>query len=125
MFLGGVAVLFAVAALLLGSTEAIAVPGDPDAGFSADGKTTTNFNNVTQFAEARGVAMQSSGKLVLGGSANDGGFISHFALIRLNTDGTQDMAFGSGGPDPFCVSTGAVTSASGRLIPFGRSDVRA
>ena len=92
--IGAAAVL---AALLAGPSPAGAVPGDPDTGFSTDGEETANFGSVAQFAEARGVAAQSDGKLVLGGSANEGGFISHFALIRLLPTGHQDMSFGDGG----------------------------
>jgi uncharacterized delta-60 repeat protein len=94
--LAGAAVA-AIIAMVAGAGSATAAPGDPDVAFSADGKTTTNFDNVLQFAEARGVAAQSTGKLVLGGSSTEGGSISHFALIRLDTNGVQDNTFGSGG----------------------------
>src|SRR5438093_9711753 len=62
-------------------------------GFGAGGKVTTAFENL---AEARAVAIQVDGKIVVAGVAVVSGN-SHFALARYNTDGTLDASFGAGG----------------------------
>jgi uncharacterized delta-60 repeat protein len=69
--------------------------GDPDTSFSGDGKVITNFAEVSQFAEARGVGIQSNGKIIIGGFSYEGGVNRYFAVLRLNTDGTQDFSFGN------------------------------
>ena len=64
--------------------------GDIDTDFGESGKVTTDFPGGIDIA--RGVAVQSDGKIVVaGGSNND------FALARLNTDGSLDATFGTGG----------------------------
>lgn len=68
--------------------------GTLDAGFDGDGQLTTNFVGSPEFA--RGVAVQTDGKIVAGGDAFDGiGF--NIALARYNTDGSLDSGFGAGG----------------------------
>lgn len=54
---------------------------------------TSGFSTTTDYAKA--VAIQPDGKIVVGGQAkvsND-----DFALVRLNSDGTPDATFGTGG----------------------------
>jgi len=86
--------LFVLAILLCVSTQAAAKAGDLDPKFGTKGI----FSTTTDRATANGVAIQSDGKIVVAGInvAN-----SNFAdlLIRLNTDGTLDTSFGSGGID--------------------------
>lgn len=70
--------------------------GTFDSGFiSGDGIAATDLNNRSD--EARSVAIQADGKIVLAGSAQNstGGF--DFALLRYNTNGTLDKSFGSNG----------------------------
>jgi len=49
--------------------------------------------------EARVVAIQSNGQIVVGGGSHDGltRFGSTFGLARLNPDGSLDNGFGNGG----------------------------
>ncbi|MGH9333073.1 MAG: hypothetical protein ACRD21_04915 [Vicinamibacteria bacterium] len=117
----------AVIAVLL-ATLAVAIPLDPsgdlDPAFSGDGRASANFSSVLSFAEARGVALQSSGKIVLGGSSVEGGFTNHFALIRLNTDGTQDMSFGEGGVtktplDTFDLINDVAVQSDDKIVAIG------
>jgi uncharacterized delta-60 repeat protein len=68
----------------------------PSISFGRQGKTTFNLSPLDEVA--RGVAVQSTDKIVIGGYAtgsmpgdND------FALLRLNTDGSLDTTFGGGG----------------------------
>ncbi|HMY73238.1 MAG TPA: Ig-like domain-containing protein, partial [Blastocatellia bacterium] len=67
--------------------------GDPDTAFDTDGKVEENFSLSSNYAEARGVGIQSSGKIVIGGFSYNGAD-RYFALLRLKTDGRQDFDFG-------------------------------
>ncbi|MFF6946944.1 delta-60 repeat domain-containing protein, partial [Streptomyces lavendulae] len=93
-----------VATALALALPAQAAPGDLDATFSGDGKTTTDFSPA-QPDIANDVAVQPDGKIVavgrdglnlpgVGGTAQD-------AVARYNTDGSLDAGFGSGGKVPF------------------------
>jgi uncharacterized delta-60 repeat protein len=67
--------------------------GSLDASFGSGGKTTISFGNKpqNQDAEARALAIQSDGKILVAGFAGGG------ALARLNSNGSLDTNFGSGG----------------------------
>jgi uncharacterized delta-60 repeat protein len=69
--------------------------GTLDTSFSEDGKATIEFNDA--FATA--IAIQSDGKIVIGGSDFNGTGLSKntdFALARLNANGSLDTSFNSG-----------------------------
>ncbi len=68
--------------------------GTPDISFNKTGKVTTDFGGGK--AEARGVAVQSDGKIVVAGLASTDG-TEKFALVRYNLDGTLDTSFGGTG----------------------------
>src|SRR5438105_2766982 len=86
----GSALVFAVARYL--------TDGTLDAGFGSSGKTTVSFGSSkgnspqTSDTEARSVAIQADGKIVVAGFAGSNG-----ALARLNSSGSLDSSFGSGG----------------------------
>jgi uncharacterized delta-60 repeat protein len=72
------------------------------AGYQADGRLDPAFGTggVVKLAhgaldEATGLAVQSNGKVLVGGFSI--GTSEDFALARLNSDGTLDSSFGSGG----------------------------
>lgn len=68
--------------------------GTLDSTFSTDGKVMTP---VTSFAnEARAIAIQSDGKVIVAGNASNN-TLNSFGLVRYNTDGTLDNAFGTAG----------------------------
>ncbi|HWW16563.1 MAG TPA: hypothetical protein VN310_18030 [Candidatus Dormibacteraeota bacterium] len=85
-------VLFNIAVLLLASTYASAQAGTLDVTFANKGI----FTAPTSKSTANAVAIQSDGKIVVAGL---GVFNNAFAdmLFRLNTNGTLDTSFGSGG----------------------------
>lgn len=68
--------------------------GSLDASFGNGGKVTTDFKSRDD--RARGLALQSDGKIVaVGGATVLGGFPSYdFALARYNSNGTLDSSFG-------------------------------
>jgi uncharacterized delta-60 repeat protein len=76
--------------------------GALDRTFSEDGKVTTDFLSRHDLGYsggwARGVAIQSDGKIVVGGGAPVGtGGDTEFALARYQPDGTLDTSFGGDG----------------------------
>ena len=66
--------------------------GTLDPTWNGTGIAETNFSTYSE--QARSVAIQSDGKIVVAGSG-DGS--NAFALARYNTDGTPDLAFGTDG----------------------------
>jgi len=72
--------------------------GSADLSFSGDGKAFVDFSpGKNEVVSA--VAVQPDGKIVVGAFANveGGNYGNHFAVSRLNTDGSLDSGFGSGG----------------------------
>lgn len=82
---------FALAILLCVATQAAAKAGDLDSTFASKGIFAATL------LEANAVAIQKDGKIVVAGVGVDNGD----TLIRLNTDGTLDSSFGSGGSANF------------------------
>jgi uncharacterized delta-60 repeat protein len=83
--------------------------GTLDTTFSGDGILTTAIGTSTD--DARSVTFQSDGKIVVAGDTYNGSNYD-VALVRYDTNGTPDMAFGVGG-----IRTTAIGTAS----EFGRS----
>ena len=70
--------------------------GSLDAGFNGTGKVTTFIGSGTDWAEARSVAVQGDGKIVVAGYARASVF-NGFALVRYNGDGSLDTSFNGTG----------------------------
>ena len=68
--------------------------GALDTTFGTGGKVTTSFSSNEDRAYA--VAVQSDGKIVVAGYANNGND-NDFAIARYNADGALDAGFGTGG----------------------------
>jgi uncharacterized delta-60 repeat protein len=77
------------------SKTAMAQAGSLDPTFGNNGIFTTNFTQVDA-SIAIAVALQSDGKIIAGGAVPSG-VSQTVALVRLNTNGTLDTTFGSGG----------------------------
>jgi uncharacterized delta-60 repeat protein len=75
--------------------------GTLDSTFGGDGKVTTNFTSVLDWAA--GVAIQTDGKIVAAGSAGDG----KFAVVRYNPNGTLDTTFSGDGKVTTSLTSGA------------------
>jgi uncharacterized delta-60 repeat protein len=90
--------IFAVVLCVLLFSGSIFAAGVLDQNFGAGGKALFRFGETTDFA--LDAALQPDGKIVIAGvtcpSGQSGGF-RDFALVRLNSDGTYDNAFGVGG----------------------------
>jgi len=96
--------------------------GTPDLSFNKTGKVTTDFGSGN--AEARGVAVQSDGKIVVAGFASTDG-TEKSALIRYNPDGTLDTSFGGTGKVLTLVgmsgsnATGIALQNDGKIVSAG------
>ena len=102
--------------------------------YNADGTLDTSFNNTgkvtcavgTDKDQARSVAVQSDGKIVVAGHSSTDRKCK-FALVRYNTDGTLDTTFnstgkvttaiGSGKDDGYCVAL----QTDGKILVAGNS----
>lgn len=80
----------------LDSGPAVIIIGGGKLGFGKGGIVTTDFGSA--FAEARAVAIQPDGKIVVAGRAmNPATGIIEFALARYDAYGDLDAGFGGGG----------------------------
>jgi uncharacterized delta-60 repeat protein len=101
------------------------IDGSLDSTFGVGGKTTTDFINNTD--EAKGLALQPDGRIILAGSAFNGTTLADFALARFNSDGTLDLNFGRGGKvrtdfsRNLDVAETVVVLADGHIIVAGRA----
>jgi uncharacterized delta-60 repeat protein len=68
--------------------------GTLDSTFGSGGTVTTHLNSGSE--KGRDVAVQGDGKILVAGFAGSGTGID-FALVRYNTDGSLDAAFGTNG----------------------------
>ncbi|MBO9203686.1 MULTISPECIES: T9SS type A sorting domain-containing protein [Niastella] len=69
--------------------------GSFDNSFGTDGKVTTNLGPGND--EARNVAIQNDGKIVVTGFSFNASGNSDYAVVRYKPDGSLDGSFGSGG----------------------------
>lgn len=85
--------------------------GSLDSTFGSGGKTTVSFGNNSQTAdtEARAIAIQPDGRILVGGFAGNSG-----AVARLNSNGSLDPTFASGGK--LTSSIGAGPTSAGLAI---------
>jgi uncharacterized delta-60 repeat protein len=72
----------------------VASNGSLDTTFNGDGRVTTDF--LSSGGTANAVAIQSDGKIVVAGFADNGGQ-NDFALTRFDSNGSLDTAFDSDG----------------------------
>ncbi|HEX4795100.1 MAG TPA: SdrD B-like domain-containing protein [Humisphaera sp.] len=94
--------------------------GTIDTSFNTTGSITIDFN-ANQDSVA-GVRIQSDGKIVVAGSADagPGDDTSLFAVARLNSNGTLDTTFGTGGKVTTDIDTGTDNGYGVRLDSSGR-----
>lgn len=78
--------------------------GTPDNSFGTNGIVTTDFGNGTT-ASATSFTLQDDGKIVVAGDYYYN-MATKIALVRYNTDGTLDAAFGTGGKVTSSINAG-------------------
>ncbi len=100
---------------------AVALPGDLDATFGVGGIVMTSISGTDT---ATCMALQSDGKIVVGGYSTSGGN-TNFALVRYHNDGTLDTTFNStgkvttdfAGQNDF--ANGMVIQSDGKIVVVG------
>jgi uncharacterized delta-60 repeat protein len=104
--------------------------GALDKTFSGDGKQSISFS-VDRLDEGRQVAIQSDGKIVIAGKSCDSNYANcHFALARLNVNGSLDTTFNTTGKQitSFGASEtprGMVLQTDGKIVLAGFKDTGA
>jgi uncharacterized delta-60 repeat protein len=102
--------------------------GTLDPTFGADGRVSTNFVDDS-LDVARGVSIQSDGKILAAGSAGEDSGNSKFGLARYEVDGSLDPTFGTdgrvttnfaGGVDQFDLAEAVTIQANGKIVAAGQ-----
>ncbi|HVG32240.1 MAG TPA: Calx-beta domain-containing protein [Pyrinomonadaceae bacterium] len=102
---------------------ASAAEGDLDPTFGPGGTVFLNFGVTPGETDALGVAVQQDGRIVVSGRAF--GNSNSSALARLNSDGSLDSTFGTGGVVRPAVTHGSVELQSdGKILVLGSVLVR-
>ena len=102
------------------------VDGSLDSSFGSGGKFTNDV--LGNYDEVYGLALQSDGKIVASGVATTSTGNENFLVARLNTNGTFDQSFGSGGKvttDFFGgedFATGVKIQADGKIVVTGAAN---
>jgi uncharacterized delta-60 repeat protein len=105
--------------------------GTPDTSFGNNGKRTIDVDGSGHDDGAYGVAIDSKGRIVLAGYANNG-TEDDFAVVRLNANGSLDGTFNGTGievtavavPSPGSSAAYAVTvDASDRIVAAGYAKI--
>jgi uncharacterized delta-60 repeat protein len=109
-------ILLSLSAAALISVSAFAQPGMLDAGFGNNGVVISAY---TDFNEAYSVAMQSDGKIVVGGYSGNYG-LEDFALLRYNVNGSPDNTFGTSGKVVTTISSGVDRGQCVLIQPDGK-----
>jgi uncharacterized delta-60 repeat protein len=94
--------------------------GHPDASFGAAGVVSTDVGSPSGGAVVTAVTVASDGRIVAGGSAQDG-----FALVKYLPDGRLDTGFGQGGKVTtyFRADGSVATAASDARFSAGVADL--
>lgn len=77
---------------VMAAYQGVLAAGDLDLSFGTGGSVTTSISGIWDVPSD--VAVQSDGKIVVGGTAD---VVGDFALSRYNNDGSLDATFGTGG----------------------------
>jgi len=90
--------------------------GTLDTTFGTGGTVTTDIYSGDHTDNARSVAIQTDGKIVAGNYS--------FALVRYNTNGTLDTAFGTGGKvtSDWDYAYAVAIQSDGKIVAVGRSN---
>ncbi len=100
--------------------------GSLDTSFGSTGKVTTSIGGGLG-SGAYAMAIQTDGKIVTAGFANDG-VKNSYALIRYNTDGSLDTSFGSSGNVITAIGTSydyanaVAIQADGKIVAAGSAN---
>jgi uncharacterized delta-60 repeat protein len=106
----------AIVIALLGATAAHGAVGDLDASFGMGGKLVTQLGvGSSPSSDARGIAQDSDGRLLVAGAASDQFGRPALALARYLPGGAFDTSFGPGGSGVVVTQLGAGPTRSVHL----------
>ncbi|MGB7201970.1 MAG: carboxypeptidase regulatory-like domain-containing protein [Pyrinomonadaceae bacterium] len=94
--------------------------GSLDTSFDGDGKVTTHFFGADH---ARGVAVQTDGKIVVAGNSNGNNLGDNFTLTRYSPDGSLDSLYGTNGKVTFNFFQSSSSIRGMALDSYGRAVV--
>lgn len=101
--------------------------GSPDNSFDGDGKVVLNINATGNRGNA--IAIQSDGKIVVGGSLKEtSSSVTDFLIVRVNSDGSPDTSFDGDGrlTTKFGSTTSSIVGIAiqgdGRIVAAGSSN---
>lgn len=83
--------------------------------FDSDGAVDTGFGSADSPPAAAGLAVQTDGKIVGVGGESDS-----FVVVRVNSDGTNDLTFGSDGNVTTPIGAGTTRASSVAVQPDGK-----
>jgi uncharacterized delta-60 repeat protein len=117
----------ALVCLSLPLTVAAQTPGTLDTTFGGGGKVITESPAFLPMSEARGVAVQSDGKIVVTGYAGSNNS-ADFLTVRYNADGSLDTGFGAAGRvitnlSSFDNANAVAIQPDGKIVIAGRTVV--
>ncbi|MGZ6527027.1 MAG: delta-60 repeat domain-containing protein [Actinomycetota bacterium] len=112
-------VVIALAVLLIQpyGARASVLEGSPDSAFGSGGIVTTIVGSNWSLANA--MALQTDGKIVVAGSSS-GDSYQAFTLVRYNSNGSLDAAFGSGGIVTTAIGSSVSQANAVALQPDGK-----
>ena len=109
-------VILITARIFFISVSCFSQPGSLDPGFGTDGIVITDVGEL-DYCEC--VLIQPDGKIVIAGTTDE-----NIAVIRYNTDGTQDNTFGENGivitEEPCCYGSTMVQQSDGKILVAGQ-----
>ncbi len=100
--------------------------GIVDYTFGVNGILVTAFGDSSK---GNAVMIQDDGKIIVGGNASDNSNTENFALVRYNTDGTLDNAFGLDGTtltpigDSYSTGQALGIDANGKIVLAGYANI--
>ena len=101
------------AVLLIARAAGAGLPGELDPTFNGGQPLVLNLSRtVPCFSYFNGVTLDPAGGFVLGGVATDATGRAGAALVRVNSDGTVDPSFASGGTQVLQLGLGSTPSSS-------------
>jgi len=107
--------------------------GTIDTSFGTNGGVFVDIKGTNRFDQANVVVIQPDGKILVAGSAGlaTDNSTAHFGFIRLNTNGTLDTTFGTGGKTSFAVGNNSSTpnnrvfdmklQSDGKIVAVGKA----
>lgn len=115
------ALIFSACVLVLIVGQAGAVPGALDPAFGSGGIVTSAIGSGG--SEANAVAVQTNGKIILGGQTTVGS-VGEVALARYDANGALDTSFGSGGKVTTAIGSnsrirGLAVQPDGKIVAAG------